>query len=240
MLVALMLIPATIALAERQSNAPVRGQEKVAVCHVDGQGNFSAISIADPALDAHLAHSDGQPGVLIPGMPDYNFDANCAPVLSNPVDVCNLQEDGSYSLLTIAASQLDAYLTNGDAQPGEQVRMQNPIYTNQYYYGVLDANCTPVLDVCQWAEEDYRYNKTTVALADLVAYTAGELSWPPTALSLAATPPYPAPFSLKNFDIDCNILVDPCTVEVQAACSATGGYCISGSATCIAPPDEKF
>ena len=62
MLVALMLIPSTIAIAESQSNAPAQGVEIVAVCHVDGLDNFSPINIADPALDSHQAHGDAQPG----------------------------------------------------------------------------------------------------------------------------------------------------------------------------------
>ena len=68
MLVAIMLVPATIVLAESQ------GQDKVAVCHVDGQGSFIPISIADPALDTHFAHGDVYPGVFIKG--NY-LDANC-------------------------------------------------------------------------------------------------------------------------------------------------------------------
>jgi 5'-nucleotidase len=56
------------------------GKDKAAVCHMDGQGNYSLITIADPALDAHLAHGDSQPGDAIPGNPGYNFSDDCTPV----------------------------------------------------------------------------------------------------------------------------------------------------------------
>jgi hypothetical protein len=178
-------------------------------------------------------------------MPDYSFDANCAAVITYPVNVCHLQGDGSYSLLTIAASELDAYLANGDAQPGDLV----PGLPNTTYgeYTIFDANCTPLpsIEVCQWGEEGGRYNLQVVPLSDWDAYVlairqGNELSWPPTSRPSGPTPAYPAPYYGESFDNYCNILQDPCTSTVQAACAQTGGYCISGSATCIMPPDEEF
>lgn len=59
-----LLLPAAVALAQ--------GQDKVAVCHVDEEGNFVPISIADPALDSHLAHGDAEVGV--------DLDENCEPL----------------------------------------------------------------------------------------------------------------------------------------------------------------
>jgi len=34
------------------------GQTKTAVCHLDEEGNYILIDIADPALDSHIAHGD--------------------------------------------------------------------------------------------------------------------------------------------------------------------------------------
>ncbi|WP_256868037.1 putative metal-binding motif-containing protein [Candidatus Entotheonella palauensis] len=34
------------------------GQNKVDICHVDGQGEYNLITNADPAYDSHLAHGD--------------------------------------------------------------------------------------------------------------------------------------------------------------------------------------
>lgn len=65
-LVVSLLLPAAVALAQ--------GQEKVVVCHVDDAGNFVPISIADPALDAHLAHGDAEVGV--------DLDENCQPLVA--------------------------------------------------------------------------------------------------------------------------------------------------------------
>lgn len=36
----------------------VAGQERVDVCHIDGTGTYSIITIADPAYDSHIAHGD--------------------------------------------------------------------------------------------------------------------------------------------------------------------------------------
>lgn len=44
------------------------GQAKLDVCHVSqGNGHVRLISIAEPALAAHLAHGDTQPGDAVPG-----------------------------------------------------------------------------------------------------------------------------------------------------------------------------
>lgn len=72
LLVMSLLLPAAAALAQ--------GQDKVAVCHVDGEGNFVPISIADPALDSHLAHGDTEVGV--------DLDENCEPLAVLPQAGC--------------------------------------------------------------------------------------------------------------------------------------------------------
>jgi len=52
---------------------------KTAVCHrSDSEGSFVLISIADPALPAHLAHGDATPGDPVPGSPGFVFDEACA------------------------------------------------------------------------------------------------------------------------------------------------------------------
>ena len=77
MLAAMMVITSTYV-----SSVSAEGQDKVEVCHVDGQGNYSQISIADPALDSHVAHGDARPGEAIPNMAGYNFAEDCSPVVA--------------------------------------------------------------------------------------------------------------------------------------------------------------
>ncbi len=48
---------------------------KVDVCHRTGNGRFILININGNALPAHLAHGDGQPGVLLPN--HTKFTADC-------------------------------------------------------------------------------------------------------------------------------------------------------------------
>lgn len=56
------------------TGAVLAGQDKTPVCHLDDDGNFILISIADPALDAHLEHGD-----LIVGV---DVDENCEPLVA--------------------------------------------------------------------------------------------------------------------------------------------------------------
>ena len=55
-----------------------KGQGKVDVCHHSEETNsYILISIAPPALSAHLAHGDGQPGGPVPGQPGWRFGPSC-------------------------------------------------------------------------------------------------------------------------------------------------------------------
>jgi hypothetical protein len=67
--------PQAIALADASHS-----QTRVDVCHVDGQGNYSLITVADAAYDTHIAHGDGGIGNAVPDDPAYVFDADCQPV----------------------------------------------------------------------------------------------------------------------------------------------------------------
>ena len=49
------------------------GQDKVSVCHLNILGEYDLIEIADPALDAHLAHGDVVVG--------DGFDESCTPIV---------------------------------------------------------------------------------------------------------------------------------------------------------------
>jgi hypothetical protein len=51
-------------------------QENVDICHLDDEGNYIPISIANPAVDAHLRHGDSVVG--------DGFDANCEPLSHCP------------------------------------------------------------------------------------------------------------------------------------------------------------
>lgn len=62
-------------------------KDKVPVCHVDGQGNYSLITVAEPALKGHEKHGDAQPGDAVPDMEGYVFDDTCTPQLSDGVEI---------------------------------------------------------------------------------------------------------------------------------------------------------
>jgi hypothetical protein len=57
------------------------GMARVAVCHYDDDA-YKLITVAAPAVAAHLRHGDGLPGGAVPGPEGYVFDEACQPVLS--------------------------------------------------------------------------------------------------------------------------------------------------------------
>ena len=50
---------------------------KVDVCHLNDTGGFQMINVSGNALQAHLAHGDGQPNGVVPASTDKKFGANC-------------------------------------------------------------------------------------------------------------------------------------------------------------------
>lgn len=61
--------------------AALAGQDKIAVCHVEGNGTYHLIEIADPAYETHIGHGDADVGETVPGQPGFVFDAECNPVM---------------------------------------------------------------------------------------------------------------------------------------------------------------
>ena len=60
------------------------GQEKVPVCHLDEDGNYILINIADPAVEKHIEHGDEIAGGNV-------LDGNCEPV--------SVAQEGCFSFL---------------------------------------------------------------------------------------------------------------------------------------------
>ncbi|NIQ52394.1 MAG: hypothetical protein GWN71_02715, partial [Gammaproteobacteria bacterium] len=52
---------------------------KVDVCHVDEDGAYRLITIAEAAYVTHLGHGDASPGDAVPGMPGQVFGPDCEP-----------------------------------------------------------------------------------------------------------------------------------------------------------------
>ena len=59
------------------------------VCHVQGNGTFLSVEVADAAvMPAHLGHGDGLVGDTVPGMDGYVFGEGCVAELAAPVPGC--------------------------------------------------------------------------------------------------------------------------------------------------------
>lgn len=57
---------------------------RVDVCHVEGNGSYQLITMAEAAFSSHLEHGDAAPDSPIPEMVGYTFGDDCQPV--QPVD----------------------------------------------------------------------------------------------------------------------------------------------------------
>lgn len=108
-LVLMMMV--AVALAGPQAGTVLAGQEKVDICHVNGNGTYNVISVAEPALDAHLEHGD-----LVVG---EDVDENCeplSPAQAGCFPVVPYQEGTAYALLDGSPVQdMDELLVYQDA-----------------------------------------------------------------------------------------------------------------------------
>lgn len=53
-------------------------QNKVDLCHLDEDGFYHLINVAEPAAPAHIAHGDSRPGDIVPGSGErYSFADDC-------------------------------------------------------------------------------------------------------------------------------------------------------------------
>jgi hypothetical protein len=60
-------------------------QPNVEICHINGNGTYRLIAVAAPAVPAHMAHGDAQPGDPVPGHPGHVFDGACGPQIAEAV-----------------------------------------------------------------------------------------------------------------------------------------------------------
>ena len=89
-------------LAGPLAGVALAGPEKVAICHLDDEGNYNPISVSERALKAHLGHGDKVVGV--------DMDANCHPLdsdgdtvpdaVDNCVHIANAGQEDRYGSST--------------------------------------------------------------------------------------------------------------------------------------------
>jgi hypothetical protein len=75
-----LLVAGVLSLGLVSPGLVLAGQNKVDVCHSEGNGTYHLISIAEPAYPTHVAHGDAKIGEDVPGMSGYVFDEECVPV----------------------------------------------------------------------------------------------------------------------------------------------------------------
>lgn len=74
---------APVASVDPSGGVSSAAKGKVSLCHrSDGSRGYVPISVAEPAVSAHLAHGDVRVGDPVPGAAGMEFDASCQPVPS--------------------------------------------------------------------------------------------------------------------------------------------------------------
>lgn len=92
------------------------GQNKVDVCHSEGNGSYHLINIAEPAYPSHVSHGDAGVGEPVPGNEGFVFDEDCNLVeaVSCPCDFSATNflglggdvEEGVYCIVSETEAQL--------------------------------------------------------------------------------------------------------------------------------------
>jgi len=96
---------APVSAADPSVVAETLRQAKIDICHLRA-GDFIRLSVAEPAVDAHIAHGDGRVGDPVPGQPGMKFAADCAFV---PLASVTIAFEG----LSVNGSLITTYLESG-------------------------------------------------------------------------------------------------------------------------------
>jgi hypothetical protein len=118
------------------------GQDKVDVCHSEGNGSYHLITIAEPAYPTHVSHGDARVGEPVPGNEGYVLDENCN-LVEVEVDECPCDFSETVYLALAADENLECYddntgveLTVGDrAKNGDFFWLSYGIFCVVYNYG---------------------------------------------------------------------------------------------------------
>jgi hypothetical protein len=87
------------------------GQNKVDVCHSEGNGSYHLINIAAPAYPTHVSHGDARVGEPVPGNEGFVFDENCN-LVEVVVDECPCDFSETVYLALAADENLECYDDN--------------------------------------------------------------------------------------------------------------------------------
>lgn len=118
--------------------AAAKSPNKVDICHNNGNGSYTLLTIKSNTLQTHLSHGDAAPGEAVPGQVGMVFSSNClatstapsAPVQvttppsitnqgkkASKVDVCHRRGNGTSILINVSGNALPAHIRHGDGVP---------------------------------------------------------------------------------------------------------------------------
>lgn len=80
-----VLVAAAAALGLAHGSVTIAAQQsQTTVCHATGTGSFRPVSVAAPAVPAHMKHGDGVVGGDVPDRAGFKFDSACRAVPAHP------------------------------------------------------------------------------------------------------------------------------------------------------------
>jgi len=137
-------------------------QEKFDVCHMEGNGSYHLITIAEPGYETHYAHGDGLIGDPVPGGTDYVFAEDCT--LQRAVDTLAIAftdidpTDGSFKAgIDVVIARLLDENGNGIVDVGDTVTtLYYPLDFEQMEFGMFTVT-THRIDRVVWADQDSLY-----------------------------------------------------------------------------------
>ena len=75
---------AFLVLGFANAEALYAGQNKIDVCHMEGNGTYHLINIAEAAFQSHIDHGDASPGDIVPGGTQFSFADDCTLIPACP------------------------------------------------------------------------------------------------------------------------------------------------------------
>ena len=151
---------ATTASASLAGSGVEARTTKVDICHkTEAMNRFIALSVAAPAVEAHVSHGDGRPGQAVPGQPGMTFTADCTITASvRVITVTGRWTGSSYlfdQLFTLAAAgTVDVTATvTGITEPLRLALLTyNPVTNTCGFTGAIPSSAasTPPVISAHW------------------------------------------------------------------------------------------
>lgn len=182
--------------------------DKVDICHVEGNGSYHLINVSTNAVPAHLAHGDGLPSGVVPGMSEgYYFTDECGVEFVRSAEITSPtagQELNVGDTVTFAATLWDKdkddsvqwAVRKGTCSAGIGTVWGNVDTHNDLYAWVSGMYFSSTADTTDWDGGNYCFvfNPTESVGDALIRETRGFTLIAPVVCDYFVTPTGDAPY----------------------------------------------